>query len=112
MTDLTEDEIREAVRLAEGWEYSGEWLYTPFDRCLIQKGEPFVLCRPELDALAMQLARQARNKWPSTWWEDDGKPWPTNVRDAWLAVSAVGHLLGDGDSAGAIRAILESGVLK
>ena len=112
MTDLTEDELREAVELAEGWELSPSGLMAvhafgpseyEFTSTEIADPEQYML-----DALAMQLARQARDKWPSTWWEDDGKPWPTNVRDAWLAASAVSDLLGDGDSAGAIRAILKA----
>ena len=114
MSDLTDDEKREAVDLADGWSLSGattsstDWIETPSgQRLYIRAHSPEIF-----DALAMLLARQAREKWPHTWWEDDSGQWPTGVRNAWLAATTVGNLLGEGDSAGAIRVILEARVLK
>jgi len=107
MNDLTEDEIREAVDLAEKWELnpSGLMAYHTFGPSEYEFTSTEI-ADPEqymLDALAMQLARQAQEKWDE-WWHDH--------KSEWAILHRFNVSMNVGDSAGAIRAILKAKVLR
>ena len=106
MNDLTEDEIREAVELADGFRLDEMSIVLPsvkirlFDDPVVG---PMRLEKYWIDALAMQLARQARGKWDE-WWHDH--------KSEWAILHRFDVSMNAGDSAGAIRAILKAKVLK
>ena len=103
MTDLTEAEIREAVELAEGFdtEFGASFFILGLGYLRINAGKDER--RLFFDALAMQLARQARDK-RDEWWHDH--------KSEWVILHRFNVSMNAGDSVGAIRAILKAKVLR
>ena len=90
-----EDYIKAAVELADGWRIVARVYYRwpVTGDCLLMVNE---MPKPHLDALAAQLARQARGKWEF-------------IGGSWFTLFAVS--INDGDSLEAIKTIVDSRIL-